>query len=136
MHALQAGEQSVGLHLVAALQALRREAELLEPYQRNHLAGLLRDAEAATPAITTPSALPANPNRVSARHLPAPPPVQPGASPGGSSSGGGGAGGGRPADVDWGDQGSWDEQGTSFFQPQRVTVSSGLGSVGWGGPLR
>lgn len=131
LHAPQAGEQSVGLHLVAALQALRREAELLEPYQRNHLAGLLRDAEAATPALTTPAALPANPNRVSTRPPPAPAPVQPGASPGGSSSGGG-----RPAEGDWGDQGSWDEQGASFFQPQRVTVSGGLGSVGWGGPYR
>ena len=121
----------MGLHLVAALQALRREAELLEPYHINHLAGLLRDAEAATPAITTPAVLLANPNRVSARPAPPPAPVQPGASPGGSSSGGG-----RPAEGDWGDQGSWDEQGASFFQPQRVTLSGGLGSVGWRGPYR
>jgi hypothetical protein len=123
----QAGEQSVGLHLVAALQALRREAELLEPHQRNHLAGLLRDAAAATPAITTPAALPANPNRASARPAPAAPA---GAAPGGGPPGGGGGPGG-PAEADGGDQGAgFEEQGASIFAPQRV---QGAWAAGLGG---
>jgi len=121
----QAGEQSVGLHLVAALQALRREAELLEPHQRNHLAGLLRDAAAATPAITTPAALPANPNRATARPAPAAPA---GGAPGGGPPGGGDGAGG-PAEPDGGDQG-FEEQGASIFAPQRVQGAWGAGLGG------
>lgn len=126
---LQAGEQSVGLHLVAALQALRREAELLEPHQRNHLAGLLRDAAAATPAVTTPAGLVANPNRGSAARPPTAAP-QPGASPGGGGSGGGG---GRALEEDGAERESLDEPGASIFQAPRVTGggAAALG-LGWG----
>ncbi len=118
----------MGLHLVAALQALRREAELLEPYQRNHLAGLLRDAAAATPAVTTPAGLVANPNRVSAARPNAA--AQPDASPGGGSSGGGG---GRALQEDGGEREGLDEPGASIFQAQRVTGggAAALG-LGWG----
>ena len=44
MHvAPQAGEEKVRLHLVAALQALKREAQLLDGPQRELLATMLRD---------------------------------------------------------------------------------------------
>ena len=44
----------MALHLLAALQALRREAELLDPHQREQLDQLTKQQAAATPAMSLP----------------------------------------------------------------------------------
>ena len=51
--AQQVNDQNVALHLLAALQALQREAELLEPFQREQLDSITQKISAATPSMTS-----------------------------------------------------------------------------------
>ena len=53
----QVGEEKVRLHLVAALQALKREAQLLDGPQRELLATMLRDHAVLLPGQVHPEIL-------------------------------------------------------------------------------
>ncbi|KAK9812139.1 hypothetical protein WJX73_010615 [Symbiochloris irregularis] len=52
--AAKSGEQTVALHLVAALQSLRREHEFLSSQQLEQLTGMLSEVSANTPAMSLP----------------------------------------------------------------------------------
>lgn len=67
--AVQIGEQTVSLHLLAALQSLRREAELLDPLQRQQLDQLTQRQSASTPAMSLPERAASRPSPQQVRPL-------------------------------------------------------------------